>query len=95
MKGALEAAVVLQPQLANQTLGGEIAAGRVVLVQGVHGHAIGRGAGRLGQRGPKGILPLVGDADPVDRTEHDRLLRPQQHDAPAAQRQLTEPLHGS
>ena len=92
VKRPVEAAVVLQPQLAHQPLGREIAAGSVVLMQRMHGHAVARGSGRLGQRVAKGVMPRVGNPDPIDRAEDDRLFRAEQHDAATAERQFAQPL---
>ena len=93
LKRAFEPAIVGEAHFADQTLRREIAAGSIVLVYSMHRHAIRRRCGRLGQRGSKGILSLVGDADPVHCTDRDRLPCPQQHDAPAAQRHLIDPFH--
>ena len=40
----------------------------------------------------KQVVALVGDADPVDRAQDDRLAGAEDHDAPAAERQFVEPL---
>ena len=94
MKGPLEAAVVRHAQFTNDPLRREVATGGVVLVQGVHRHAVARSSRRLGQGVAKGILPFVGDADPVHGTEDHRLLCAEQDDAAAAERQFAQPQHG-
>ena len=45
---------------------GKIAQRRVMLVYRMHRHPLPGRAGRLGQRIPERIMPLVGNADPVD-----------------------------
>ena len=71
-------------EIANDPLGGEIAAGCVVLMQRMHGDAIARRAGSLGQHLAKLVVPLVGDADPVDGAEDNRLAGAEDHDTTAA-----------
>ena len=92
VEAALEPAEVLQPEVADQPLGREVAPGRVVLVQGVDGDAVGGRAGGVRQPLAEQVVPLVRDADPVDRAQDDRLAGAEDHDAPAAERQLVEPL---
>ena len=87
LEGALEIqridAGVLQ-----DLLRAKIAVRGVVLMQRVDGDAGGHGVGRGGQRGPKQIVALVGNADPVHRAQHDGLAGAEQHDAPGAQAEV-------
>ena len=47
---------------------------RVVLMHAVHGHAIGRGAGRAGKGGAPREMGVVHQPRPVDGAHHDRLI---------------------
>jgi len=94
MEGAVETRVTLHAKFSDDLFGREIASGRIVLMHRMHGHAGRHGPGRLGEFGAKRLVPLVGDADPVHRAEHDRLLRARQHDPAAAERQVVEALDG-
>ncbi len=76
----------------NNPLGGEVAFRGVVLVQGMHRHAVARGARCLGQRVAKGVVPFVGDTEPVHRAEHDWPVRAKQYNATAAQGHFVQPL---
>ena len=64
------------PCFCDDALGLQAGERRVVLVDALHGHAVGRGARRLGQRLPPVEVRLVEDARPVDRAQHDRLAAP-------------------
>ena len=79
--------------LLQQVFRSEINQWRVVLVQRVHGHAVGGCAGRLGQALAKGVVRLIGNADPIDSAKHDRLRLTKQHHSPATQRHRVQPHH--
>ena len=81
----------LIPLLGQQTVGREITDRGVVLVQRVDRDPLRNGAGGRGQGSTELDLPVVGDPDPVDGAKHDRPLRPDQDDPPAAQR-MSHPL---
>ena len=86
-----------QAMLGQQRFGLEIAARRVVLVQGMHRDPLGRGAGRAGQLLAPGIVAGIAHAHPIQRAQHDRLARTQQHHAPGTERidNLLDRLHQS
>ena len=90
---SFKAGVPLYPELLDQFLRREVAARCVVLVKRMNGDAVGGGAGGLGEGDAEGVMAFVGDADPVDRAEHDRFARTRDHHTTAAQRQVIEALN--
>ena len=93
MKGAIKARVALHIEFLDDLLRREIAAWRIMLMQRMHRHASGKGACGPCQRGSEGIMSLIGNADPIHRAEHDGLLRAEDDNTPAAQRQVIHTLH--
>ena len=88
---ALEAALEVQrvdAAVLQDLLRAEVAVRRVVLVQRVDGHAVGRGARGLGQGPAERVVALVGDAEPIHRAEDDRAAGAEQHDAARAQAEV-------
>ena len=83
---SVQTAKVFGLGLLKQALRKKITDRRIVLVQRVHGHALGCRAGGLGQVLAKNIMRLVGDAKPVNGTEHDWFRLAKQHHATATQR---------
>ena len=53
--------------------------GGVVLVHALHGHAVGGGAGCRGERAPPGEVGVVHQRGPIDRADHDRVARAEEH----------------
>ena len=92
MEISLEARVSLNAEFLDQLLRREIAARGIVLVEGVDGHAVGGGARGVSEGEAEGVMAFVGDADPVDRAEDNRVARPRDHDTAATQRQVIEAL---
>jgi hypothetical protein len=76
---------VWQTPPGHQLRGTCVIARRVVLMQAVDGHALGRRPRRLGQGRAPGLVPLVADPHPIDRAQDDRLRIADEHDPPAAQ----------
>ena len=66
----------------------------VVLVQRVDAHAVGRGVACLGDRFAPGVVPLVADADPVDRHKHDGCLIVGPQDYAAGRKRVADVAHG-
>ena len=64
-----------------------------MLMQRMHGNASRDGACRLSERRTESVVAFIGDADPIDCTEHDGLLSTKKHDATAAQREIIHALH--
>ena len=92
-KIAVEPAEVPGLGLLEQPFRSEIAGRRIVLVQRVHGHTLGRRAGGLGQARAKLVVRLVGNTQPVDGAQHDGFRLAKQHDAPATQCHRVQPHH--
>ena len=78
----------IQPGLHQYLFRREIGGRRVVVVQGVDGHAFGNGAGGGGQGGPERVVAFVGDAQPVDGAQHDGLSCSEQDDAAGAEAEI-------
>src|ERR1043166_1399910 len=57
----------------------EITIRRVVLMQGMHRYSRWHCAGGLRKAVAKCVVSFIGNADPVYRTEHNRLVSSQQH----------------
>ena len=78
-------------QLAPQSGGGENRLGieidprRIVLVQRVDGHPLGRRPGGFGQRRTELVVAAVTDTDPIQGAQHDRLSGTGDHDASGTQ----------
>jgi hypothetical protein len=89
-----EAGVAIDLEFLDEFFGGEIAAGGVVLMEGVDGDSFGGGAGGFGESGAEGVVCLIGDADPIDCAEHNGLLGAGDDDAAAAQGQFIEAFDG-
>jgi hypothetical protein len=64
------------PLLREETLGGEVTAGSVVLVKGMDHDPSGLRPHRVGEGGAEGVAALVADPDPIKGAEHDRMPRP-------------------
>ena len=71
--------VAVGPGFGQQPFGGQIGQRRIVLVHAGDQHPLGRGAGRLGQDLAPASIGVVANLAPIDRHQHDRLLRSQQH----------------
>src|SRR3954454_7435763 len=54
---------------------------RIMLMDALHRHAIGRRASRLGNGRPPSNVSLVQDSRPIDGANDDRLSRAQKHKA--------------
>ena len=70
-----------EAMLGHQCLYGEVACGRVVLMDGVDGDAVAGGVGGIGEGLPPDGVAAVSDADPVDRAEDDRPAGAEEDDA--------------
>ena len=77
-----------------QSLGGEIAGGGVVLMEGVDGDAFGNRSGCGSECFAEGIVAFVTDADPVDGTEDDWLPGAEEDDSPAAKGNFIDAADG-
>lgn len=94
MEVAGEAGVAFDSEFLDEFFGGEVASGGVVLMQGVNGHSIGGGASGVSESGAEGIVPFIGDTDPIDGTKHDGLFGTGDDDAAAAEGQFIEAFDG-
>ena len=71
----------------------KVAIRRVMLMQRVNRDTIRRCAGGASERVAKCIVPFVSEADPIYRTEYDRVACPEQHRAPCAKGQIPLVCH--
>ena len=76
----------VDPLLCELTVGREITDRGVMLVECMDRNPLRIGAGGLRQRLTKLDLAVIGDPDPVDRTQHNRLPFSHQDDAAATER---------
>lgn len=89
-----EAGVAIDLEFLDEFFGGEVAAGGVVLMEGVDGDSFGGGAGGFGEGGAESVVRFIGDADPIDCAEHDGLFGADDDDAAAAQGEFVEAFDG-
>src|SRR5688500_16528587 len=67
---------------------GEVAVGRVVLMKRVDGNTFRIRARGARESFAKRVVPFIGDADPIDRAEHNRFVRAEQDDAARAEAEV-------
>lgn len=93
LEGAVEALETIDAEVFEEAFCGEIASGRIVLMQGMDGDVVGACLCCSSKCHTESFMTFIGDADPVDGAENDGVFDAGDDDASATEGEFIDPFH--